>query len=74
MILQRWQKESRYYEVGLEQDLLNDWVVTRVWGSIGTRNGKVRHDAVASKEAGQKLMSAIRKTRKQHGYNPIKPI
>jgi len=70
-MLQRWQKESRYYLIGLEQDLFNTWVVTRVWGRAGSPKGQIRHDAVGSKEAGLQLMSAIRKTRKQHGYNLI---
>ena len=31
----RWERDTRYYELHLRQDLFGDWVLTRVWGGKG---------------------------------------
>ncbi len=36
----RWVRGTRYYRVHLEQDLWNEWLVTQVYGRIGSRLGR----------------------------------
>ena len=36
----RWETDNRYYKVNLYQDLFNDWVVEKSWGSkFNSRRG-----------------------------------
>ena len=54
----RWQRDSRYYEALLQQDLFG-WVVVRVWGGIGTRLGQVRTTPVNSYAEGTREVDKI---------------
>ena len=35
----------RFYELHLEKDLLNDWVIVRVYGAVDSRQGKSEIEA-----------------------------
>ena len=67
-MLQRWEKDTRYYLVSLEKVLLDTWVITRVWGRRGTPRGQIRLEAVDSEKQGLQRIVAICRTRQQHGY------
>ena len=54
----RWQRDTRYYEALLQQDLFG-WVVVRVWGGIGTRLGQVRTTPVNSYAEGTREVDKI---------------
>lgn len=41
----RWEKDTRYYETRLHQDLWGQWVLTRVWGRRNTPMGKITKPA-----------------------------
>ncbi|MES9902157.1 MAG: WGR domain-containing protein [Sedimenticola sp.] len=68
---QLWHKETRYYQVRLEQDLFGFWVVTRVWGRRGTRRGQIRTEKVSSPAQGLLLLEEIGAVRTQHGYTRV---
>jgi predicted DNA-binding WGR domain protein len=38
----RFEKDTRYYNVRLEQDLLDDWVINIAYGRINSRLGQNR--------------------------------
>lgn len=40
----RFEKGTRFYTIILHQDLLGDWIITRVNGRVGSRLGQVRHE------------------------------
>ena len=63
--------KRRYYRVSLESDLLDDLVVVRSWGGIGSRRGGVDREVVRSREEGRRLLDAIARRRAQHGYRRI---
>jgi predicted DNA-binding WGR domain protein len=68
---QRWEKDTRYYEARIHQDLWGNWVVTRIWGRIGARLGRVVHSPCTSYEDAQKELEAIEKRRKSRHYRPV---
>ncbi|MGY6217349.1 WGR domain-containing protein [Methylolobus aquaticus] len=65
---QRWEKDTRYYEAILQQDLWGTWVVTRVWGRRGTRLGQVRDAVFMSYEEAAKAFEAVSGRREKRGY------
>jgi len=66
----RWEnnERGRYYLVYLDQDLLGDWRLTRVWGRKGSSLGQTRHDLVETEHAGREMIKKIAMRRRQHGY------
>ena len=53
----RWERDTRYYELHLRQDLFGDWVLTRVWGGKGTALGQIKHELCEVYAAGVALAS-----------------
>lgn len=64
----RWVRGMRYYRVHLEQDLWNEWLVTQVYGRIGSRLGHARALPAASIESALFRLAEIAKRRRQRGY------
>jgi hypothetical protein len=64
----RWVRGRRYYRVHLEQDLWNEWLVTQVYGRIGSRLGHARALPAASIESALLRLAEIAKRRRQRGY------
>jgi len=64
----RWEKNTRYYEAYLQQDLWGQWILTRVWGRRGTLLGQVRHLPCASYADGLEQLAQLDKRRRQRGY------
>ena len=40
----RWERDTRYYELRVQQDLFGHWLLTRVWDRKGSALGQWRHD------------------------------
>lgn len=62
--------KRRYYAVYVQQDLFRDWVVTRVWGSLDTDRGQVRHEVFRSETAALEAIESIDRRRLRRGYLP----
>lgn len=67
----RWEKETRYYEVHLQQDLWGTWVLTRIWGRRGSPMGQVRRIPCASYAEAMKQLAAVRSQRKKREYETV---
>lgn len=67
----RWEKEGRYYEAHLHQDLWGQWVVTRAWGQRNGRLGRVMNVPCASHEEGLGILAQLDRSRRQKGYRLI---
>ena len=67
-IRMRWEKPLRYYEAHLQQDLWGYWVLTCIWGRIGTALGRVVNVPCASYQEGLDKLSTVAKRRARHGY------
>ena len=61
----------RYYEALIHCDLWDGWVVTRVWGGIGTRNAGIRHTPCRSYSAAVSELDKIRKQRERKKYRVV---
>lgn len=66
----RFEKESRYYVIRLEKDLLEDWTITIVNGRIKSKLGQSRTHAFASYSDAFDQFCNLAKTRYQRGYSP----
>jgi len=67
----RWEKDTRYYEARLHQDLWGEWVLTKIWGRRGTAIGQARNFPCVSLEEGFKCLAEVRKRRQQRGYQLV---
>ncbi len=67
----RWERESRYYEAHLQQDLWGDWIVTKVWGQRSSRLGRVMNIPCNTYQKGLAMLVQIDRTRKQKGYRLV---
>jgi hypothetical protein len=68
----RWEKDTRYYEAHLHQDLWGGWVLTHVWGRRGTALGRIWHLPCVSYEEGLGRLTEIDRRRQQRGYHRTK--
>lgn len=66
----RWEhpEKKRYYVARLQKDLLGDWVVTKIWGGLGSAGGRVVHILCESEKDGVFLIEKISKVRSRRGY------
>lgn len=68
----RWEHpvKLRYYQIFLFKDLLNDWIVTKSWGSLHSSRGGggVTHMPCDSLEEAKKLIVNLSKLRNRRGY------
>jgi predicted DNA-binding WGR domain protein len=70
-IFQRWEKDTRYYEVRVHQDLWKNWVVTRAWGQRGSKRGRMIHTPCTSYTDALDNLRKIEKKRQSHQYNQL---
>lgn len=69
----RWEKDSRYYEVHVVQDLWGEWVLTRIWGQRGTAMGQIRRVPCESYAEALTKLAQMEKRRAQRGYAAVGP-
>jgi hypothetical protein len=68
MMRVRWETSTRYYEVRLVRDLLQDWVLIVARGGKTNRLGALRTLFVSSEAEGMKIIEAMEKVRIRRGY------
>jgi hypothetical protein len=68
MMRVRWETSTRYYEVRLVRDLLQDWVLVVSRGGRSNRLGALRTLFVSSEEEGIKMIATLEKVRTRRGY------
>ena len=64
----RWEKDSRYYEILVQQDLWGQWLLTRAWGRRGSALGQIRHELCESYAAGLVKYAEAENRRAKRGY------
>ena len=70
----RWEKNTRYYELRVQQDLFGDWLLTRVWGRKGSALGQMRHElCVDQADANTRYAEAVIR-RAQRDYQARCPV
>ena len=69
-VSRRWEKDQRYYEAHVVEDLYG-WVFVRTWGKKGTRLGRSMKIRVESCEEGLKEIEKVQRRRKYRGYELV---
>lgn len=64
----RWERDSRYYELWVQQDLFGDWLLTRVWGRKGSALGQIRHELCTDQTEAQARYAEAEVRRERRGY------
>lgn len=70
-VIKRWERETRYFEARLIQDLFGTWVIKRIWGRKNTRIGQIRSKPVKSYDDGLSLLDTIERQRLSRGYKTM---
>lgn len=64
----RWQTATRYYIAHVQQDLLGDWQVHRMWGGRGSHHGGSLVELASDEGDAQHRLNSIARTRLKRGY------
>ena len=65
----RFERDTRYYQLHLEQDLWGAWILTRVNGRRNSRLGRVLMTWPSSFESGLSALAESVKRRRHRGYS-----
>jgi predicted DNA-binding WGR domain protein len=65
----RFERETRYYELRLQQDLFG-WVVVKTWGRKSSRLGQMRTTPCSGFLEASRLWDAGVRARERRGYVP----
>jgi hypothetical protein len=65
----RFERDTRYYQLHLEQDLWGSWILTRVNGRRNSRLGRALMTWPGSFESGLSALAESAKRRRLRGYS-----
>ena len=71
MLIARLETDTKYYEISILKDLLNDLVLVCYYGSKRTKFFQRKNIVIDSVEAGLKLAEKNIKLRKRHKYKTV---
>ncbi|MDH5408460.1 MAG: WGR domain-containing protein, partial [Gammaproteobacteria bacterium] len=60
-------KAPRYYQLNIQQDLIEGWTLVREWGKLGA-GGRVKHDHFESLENALEACIKVRDVQLERGY------
>ena len=63
-------KYPRFYQLLLQQDLINGWTLVREWGQQGSA-GRIKKDHFATREDAQRALLKVRDAQIQRGYRVV---
>lgn len=63
-------KPPRYYQLLLQEDLLEGWTLVREWGQTGS-SGRVKRDHFPSMDEAQAAMLRVRDAQLERGYRVV---
>lgn len=64
------EQAPRFYQIYLERDLLQGWMVTKEWGHVGA-SGRLKHEHYDSLEAAEKAFEDARESQLKRGYRIV---
>lgn len=72
MIQINWRKgNSRYYKIYLFKDMLNDWIVVKVWGGVNSKLGNYSKTAYHEYNDALNEIKSIDHIRTKRGYSKL---
>ncbi|MBI3562388.1 MAG: WGR domain-containing protein [Gammaproteobacteria bacterium] len=63
-------KPPRYYQLMLQEDLLEGWTLIREWGILGSP-GRIKRDHFANREQAQQAMLLVRDAQLKRGFSVV---
>jgi len=63
-------QSPRFYQLVLQEDLLNGWTLVREWGHQGS-SGRVKKDHFASKDEAQTALLKVRDAQVKRGFRVV---
>ncbi len=63
-------KFPRFYQLVLQEDLLNGWTLVREWGQQGS-SSRIKKDHFPSREDAQRALLKVRDAQLQRGYRVV---
>ena len=63
-------KMPRFYQLVLQEDLLNGWTLVREWGQQGSP-GRVKKDQFPSREEAQQALIKVRDAQMKRGFRVV---
>lgn len=63
--------KRRFYRAWVYQDLLDDWVLMRIWGSLDSSLGGERKELLSGLEEGLSKLQGIHKRRVSRQYSLV---
>ena len=63
-------QSPRFYQLVLQEDLLNGWTLVREWGHQGS-SGRVKKDHFASKQEAQNALLKVRDAQLKRGFRVV---
>lgn len=67
-VLMRWETPDRFYQAGVELDLLGDWIVLQQWGGKHSGLGSQLVVCVETEAEGLKRLASVARQRERRGY------
>lgn len=67
-VINYWETERKFYMTILSQDLFDEWILERKWGSKFSKRGGGKSDFCSSYQDGLEKIKGIRKVRLNHKY------
>lgn len=63
-------KPTRFYQLMLQEDLINGWTLIREWGVQGA-HGRVKKDHFGTREDAQDALLQVRDAQLKRGYQVV---
>ena len=63
-------KKPRFYQLVLQEDLINGWTLVREWGNQGSA-GRVKKDHFPTRDAAQTALLKVRDTQVKRGFKVV---
>lgn len=63
-------KSPRYYQLVLQEDLLEGWTLVREWGQQGSP-GRVKRDHFATRDEAQHALLLVRAAQTKRGFHIV---
>jgi len=63
-------KPARYYQLMLQEDLINGWTLVREWGQQGYA-GRVKRDHFPDRQAAEAALLRVRDTQVSRGFKVV---
>jgi len=70
MQIQHKEQQTRYYQLLLQQDLIDGWTLVREWGNQGAR-GRVKRDHFPSHTEALTAMQRVRDAQVNRGFQIV---